>query len=130
MPYQKSLDRNQMMFYSLDSMVSPDSFARIIDTFRSEYINLVFSRIKEKLDGLCINGQRYEVYKDGSCVKTNSDTLEDAREFAQDVVDILRAQKIDRRIKDFRVSAYCGEEYLGKYEFPGWFFEEAENTNN
>lgn len=33
MPYQKSLDRNQMMFYSLDSMVSPDSFARIIDTF-------------------------------------------------------------------------------------------------
>ena len=33
MPYQKSLDRNQMMFYSLDSMVSPDSFARITDTF-------------------------------------------------------------------------------------------------
>ena len=33
MPYQKSLDRNQMMFYSLDSMVSPDSFARIIDVF-------------------------------------------------------------------------------------------------
>ena len=33
MPYQKSLDRNQMMFYSLDSMVSTDSFARIIDSF-------------------------------------------------------------------------------------------------
>lgn len=33
MPYQKSIDRNQMMFYSLDSMVSPDSFARIIDSF-------------------------------------------------------------------------------------------------
>ena len=33
MPYQKSLDRNQMMFYSLDSMVSPDCFARIIDIF-------------------------------------------------------------------------------------------------
>ena len=33
MPYQKSLDRNQMMFYSLDSMVSTDCFARIIDSF-------------------------------------------------------------------------------------------------
>lgn len=33
MPYQKTLDRNQMMFYSLDSMVSEDSFARIIDSF-------------------------------------------------------------------------------------------------
>ena len=33
MPYQKSLDRNQMMFYSLESLVSPDSHARIIDVF-------------------------------------------------------------------------------------------------
>lgn len=33
MPYQKPQDRNQMMFYCLESLVSPDSPVRIIDIF-------------------------------------------------------------------------------------------------
>ena len=33
MPYKEAQDRNQMMMCSLDSMVDPESIARVIDRF-------------------------------------------------------------------------------------------------
>ena len=33
MPYVKTLNRNQMMLCSMDSLVDPESTARLIDTF-------------------------------------------------------------------------------------------------
>ena len=45
MPYIKAQDRNQMMMYSLDSMVDPESIARIIDKF---------------VDGLNLEGMGFE----------------------------------------------------------------------
>ena len=108
MPYQKSLDRNQMMFYSLESLVSPDSQARIIDVFIDslDLKSMGFAKSTPAVEGRPSYSARdmLKLYLYGSRQSVNtSRKLEEACRINIEVKWLLRGLEPDfRTIANFR----------------------------